>query len=710
MIDLLGDENAVYHMTLASERLKSLGILDRIVRLLGSPRLIYSQASKYNQFLKQNGKVIIHDIGDSWVVLEDRYHNSTQKTRYDCDYTRGILAGIPTMFDLPPAEVEEIRCQVAHETYGHRVWPDHPPQGGDGCCYRVSWTPKKQSLFKRFFLKQSHHQQAIEDLVQANRLIQSKYDEAQRLAADLETTNRQLIESKQALESQQQRLKESERKYRILAENVSDTIWIIDLATLEFDYISPSVEKNRGFSVEEAKALGLEKTLSPQSLEKMTGILETELKNDRTLDADPQRSRRVEIEHSLKDGGYAWAEATVSFVRNAIGEPSAIMGVTRDISERKAAEQQLFESERKYRNLFENGSDIICIHDLDGNLLETNLAYKMEYGWRSEDLAGVNIRQLIPERHQPAFDTYIDRVIANGSDEGHLKSFTRSGREVVLEYRNRLIRDKNGQPEAVQGAARDVTERVKYEKALKESEEKYKALVRHAPAGIFEVDLETLTFISVNDVICKYTGYTEEELLQMDPLSLFSEASRKKATKRIEQVFAAGQDPAPAEYQVRGKNGRTFTVIMNSKFFFNDGIPKKLMTVIHDLTEIRKAEEEKKRLEEKLQHANKLESLGALAGGVAHDLNNILSGIVSYPDLLLLDEPTNHLDMESIEALNLALENYAGTLIFISHDREFVSSLATRVIELTPDGIIDFGGTYEEYLVSQAGNDKARVA
>jgi ATPase subunit of ABC transporter with duplicated ATPase domains len=66
--------------------------------------------------------------------------------------------------------------------------------------------------------------------------------------------------------------------------------------------------------------------------------------------------------------------------------------------------------------------------------------------------------------------------------------------------------------------------------------------------------------------------------------------------------------------------------------------------------------------------------------------------------------------MESIEALNLALENYEGTLIFISHDREFVSSLATRIIELTPDGVIDFGGTYEEYLRSQATGGTARVA
>lgn len=70
-------------------------------------------------------------------------------------------------------------------------------------------------------------------------------------------------------------------------------------------------------------------------------------------------------------------------------------------------------------------------------------------------------------------------------------------------------------------------------------------------------------------------------------------------------------------------------------------------------------------------------------------------------NIMLMDEPTNHLDMESIESLNLALENYPGTLLFVSHDREFVSSLATRILELTPDGVIDFKGTYEEYLSSQ---------
>ncbi len=75
--------------------------------------------------------------------------------------------------------------------------------------------------------------------------------------------------------------------------------------------------------------------------------------------------------------------------------------------------------------------------------------------------------------------------------------------------------------------------------------------------------------------------------------------------------------------------------------------------------------------------------------------------ILKKPNVLVMDEPTNHLDMESIEALNLALENYPGTLIFVSHDREFVSSLATRIIELSENGVTDFSGSYDDYLRSQ---------
>ena len=92
--------------------------------------------------------------------------------------------------------------------------------------------------------------------------------------------------------------------------------------------------------------------------------------------------------------------------------------------------------------------------------------------------------------------------------------------------------------------------------------------------------------------------------------------------------------------------------------------------------------------------------------------NRLLFGKLMMQDtnVLLMDEPTNHLDMEAIEALNLALEHYDGTLIFVSHDREFVSSLATRVIEIKDQQLVDFQGTYDEYLASQQEADKVANA
>jgi ATPase subunit of ABC transporter with duplicated ATPase domains len=100
-------------------------------------------------------------------------------------------------------------------------------------------------------------------------------------------------------------------------------------------------------------------------------------------------------------------------------------------------------------------------------------------------------------------------------------------------------------------------------------------------------------------------------------------------------------------------------------------------------------------------------ALKVISGGEAQRM--IIGKLVlDMPNVMLLDEPTNHLDMESIESLNTALDKYTGTLIFVSHDREFVSSLATRIIELKPDGTaIDFRGSYEDYL---AGGSPALAA
>lgn len=93
-------------------------------------------------------------------------------------------------------------------------------------------------------------------------------------------------------------------------------------------------------------------------------------------------------------------------------------------------------------------------------------------------------------------------------------------------------------------------------------------------------------------------------------------------------------------------------------------------------------------------------AVNVLSGG---EKGRLLYGrlMLEKTNVLLMDEPTNHMDMESIEALNTALDKYNGTLFFVSHDREFVSSIATRILEIKADGIVDFTGNYEDYLASQ---------
>jgi PAS domain S-box-containing protein len=334
MIQILGEKNAVYNMTLASERFQSLGLLDRIVRLIGTPKLIYGQAPKFNKLLKLNGDVFIHELGKSWVLLEDRYHNSAQKTRYDCDYTRGVLAGIPTMFGMPLAHVEEIECQVRPEVYGERVWPDHPIYGREGCLYRVHWKGfKSGALRKRFLARRSIYERAIEDLQEANQRIQEKYDEARQLAANLEKANVALTASKHELEA-------SERRYRLLAENASDIIWTLNLESRRFDYVSPSVLRVRGLTPDEAMAMSLEETLSPPSFELALKVMAEEFERDGKEGVDPNRSRTLEVQQACKDGSFVWAEATMTFIRNEEGRPVGVLGATRDINERKRAEAE----------------------------------------------------------------------------------------------------------------------------------------------------------------------------------------------------------------------------------------------------------------------------------------------------------------------------------------------------------------------------------
>lgn len=151
----------------------------------------------------------------------------------------------------------------------------------------------------------------------------------------LESQISDLKKKNRVLKDEQRALKESVDHYQLITNNVNDVIWIIDLNKMKFMYQSPSVTKLRGYTSEEAVSLPLEKTVTPKSIELARHTITEELANEEKNNADPLRSRVLELEHYCKDGSTIVAEATLSFLRDEKGNPNGILGVTRDISKRK---------------------------------------------------------------------------------------------------------------------------------------------------------------------------------------------------------------------------------------------------------------------------------------------------------------------------------------------------------------------------------------
>ncbi|MCK5206218.1 MAG: response regulator, partial [Desulfobacterales bacterium] len=144
--------------------------------------------------------------------------------------------------------------------------------------------------------------------------------------------------------------------------------------------------------------------------------------------------------------------------------------------------------------------------------------------------------------------------------------------------------------------------------------------------------------VSVNDVMCEYTGYTKNELLNMSALDFLTEESQKRFLDRMDKLFKGKQIPRTVEYKARAKDGREFWLFLDARYEYDEnGMPNGATVVAHDITDRKRAEEQKERLEDQLQQAHKMEAIGTLAGGIAHDFNNILSVIIGYTELILMN-------------------------------------------------------------------------
>jgi len=264
-------------------------------------------------------------------------------------------------------------------------------------------------------------------------------------------------------------IKQSEERYRIVAENARDVIWVFDL-NLGYTFMSPSVEYLRGYTVEESLKQSLDQMLTPESYKKAMEMFNKEY----LLEMDGKRhnpdwSFTTELEMVRKDGSTVSTEVTINILYNEDGTPKGFMGITRDITERKLAEQAFKLSERKYRDLYSNLRDGAASVGLDGTITEFNEAYQAMLGYTAEEIKTLTYEDITPKTWHAIEEGIIkDQVIIRGYSDIYEKEYRRKdGMIFPVELQTYLLRNEKGMPNGMWAFVRDITERKRAEEEKK---------------------------------------------------------------------------------------------------------------------------------------------------------------------------------------------------------------------------------------------------
>ena len=331
-------------------------------------------------------------------------------------------------------------------------------------------------------------------------------------------------------------------------------------------------------------------------------------------------------------GVYLWGKASPIYGRN--GEIMGAIESVRDITEWKHTERSLRQSEEKYRDIFQNVSDFLYTHDLDGRIIETNLATKMSTGYTEADLLHLNIRDIIPERFRPLTGEYVRRVMEKGYDEGLMTIMTKNGHERIMEYRNSLILDRNGTPTGIRGSARDITSRIEAARQLKRERDFSTSIIQTSPAFYDAVDPEGKV-IFMNQAMLNALGYTLQEVSGKNYASLFIPEDDHDAFSRAMDAMVSSREPVVHENRVLARDGTAILVQWQGKAVFReDGGIAFVFGIGINITRQRLAQElvraSEKKFETAFQSSPVPSSITDIESGRIVDMNSALGLMMGY--------------------------------------------------------------------------------
>ena len=334
-------------------------------------------------------------------------------------------------------------------------------------CYSIEYYARRD-----FFLRQ----RLKIERGKVNKVNQELERRVEKRTTDYQIINRALEQEITGHKLAEEVLRESEEKYRLIAENTADLIIVTDM-NLRFTYISPSIMRTHGYTVEEAMNMTLDQFMTPRSLQTLLTLFEEELQLEATGTADPWRVRILEVEEYKKDGSIIWLESNVSGQRDKENKPVGILAVSRDITYRKRAEEALRESEARFRALVENASDIVFRTDNSGHFTFVNPAALRITGYEDGEVIGKHYTAFIHPDMRDVAIKFLGRQFVKGLQNTYSEYpiIAKDGHEVWLGQNTQLIVEQ-GNVTGFQAVSRDITELKRLEKELRASEERYREL------------------------------------------------------------------------------------------------------------------------------------------------------------------------------------------------------------------------------------------
>ncbi|MFZ4438712.1 MAG: PAS domain S-box protein [Syntrophales bacterium] len=425
-------------------------------------------------------------------------------------------------------------------------------------------------------------------------------------------------------------LRTSERRYRTLTEQMPDMTWQKDIHGV---YVScnSNYADVLGVTLETIAGHRDEDFYKPELVEKYLADDQSVITTGEPLETE---ERWEEAEEAR------WLHTSKVPLRDEDGAVIGTIGLARDITERKKSEEALRGSEEQYRRLFETMAQGVVYQAAGGKIISANPAATKILGlsldqmmgktsldpdWKAiredgSDLPGQEHPAMVSLRTGKPVEDFVMGVINPQKDMHSWISVTATP----------LFKTGETTPFQVYATFDDITTERRDEEMLRKNAEQHKAILRTAMDGIWRVDIQG-RLLEVNESYCRMSGYSEPELLAMHIADLEIAESAEVTLSHMQKVMAHGEDRFETRHH--RKDGSIFDIEVSVQFRPADG--GQFVAFLRDITERKRAEEEKASLEAQLRQAQKMDAIGTLAGGVAHDFNNILGAIIGYTEMAM---------------------------------------------------------------------------